>query len=319
MTVVTGTAAIVALTSLPSLRWDRTETVVLALLGTVFTVGATVFWLVRWPTRRQSQVAIVTGTLFIAEWSALQPTASVAVLACTALAVTGGYSAFFHGSRLLVFNTLVALVTAALACWRLDAETGLPIALASFWLVVFLNTCVPVAIAALSATLAVYATRSDADPLTGLLNRRGFAGEARLLASDRAAGTHLSLLMVDLDNFKGVNDTHGHAAGDRALRAVADLLREHSPAGAALCRAGGEEFLIAATTTRDGIDAVAASLCAAIASLPHDLTASIGASTIELHRLRGRNATSLLDQLIATADAAMYAAKRRGGNQVGFG
>jgi diguanylate cyclase len=319
MAVVAGTAATVALGSLPSLRWSRTETVVLALIGAAFTLGATAFWLYRWPTRRQSQIAIVAGTLFIAEWSALQPTASVAVLAATALAVTGGYAAFFHGPRLLAVNFAVAVLTAALACWRLAAEADVPIALASFWLVVFLNLCVPLAIAALASALTVYSTRSDADPLTGLLNRRGFAGATRLLTRGPSTDTHLGLLMVDLDNFKNVNDTHGHAAGDTALRAVADLLREHSPAGAALCRAGGEEFLIAATTHCDGVTDLAGPLCAAIATLPHALTASIGASAIELHRLRGRDLNALLEQLIATADEAMYIAKRNGGNRVEVG
>jgi diguanylate cyclase (GGDEF)-like protein len=56
--------------------------------------------------------------------------------------------------------------------------------------------------------------------------------------------------MVDLDDFKRVNDTRGHPAGDRALLAVAELLRRHSPPTAAICRAGGEEFLIAMITTR---------------------------------------------------------------------
>jgi diguanylate cyclase len=125
--------------------------------------------------------------------------------------------------------------------------------------------------------------------------------------------------MVDLDDFKRVNDTHGHPAGDRALTAVADLLRRHAPPSATICRAGGEEFLIAVLSGSCTEGATMATpLCTAIAALPHGVTASIGSTCATVGGLRRRAAPQVIGELIAAADTAMYAAKRNGGNQVQY-
>ncbi|MDO5605051.1 MAG: GGDEF domain-containing protein [Paracoccus sp. (in: a-proteobacteria)] len=87
--------------------------------------------------------------------------------------------------------------------------------------------------------------RADTDPLTGLLNRRGFeTGFSRAIAARDEGGQQFSLLQLDLDHFKQVNDRHGHAAGDHMLVAVADALRSETRAGDLLARVGGDEFLI---------------------------------------------------------------------------
>ena len=86
---------------------------------------------------------------------------------------------------------------------------------------------------------------SETDALTGLLNRRGFdAHLARSMAAARIAKRGGALLYVDLDNFKQVNDRHGHAQGDAALRAAAELLRRSVRAGDVVGRLGGDEFAI---------------------------------------------------------------------------
>jgi len=86
---------------------------------------------------------------------------------------------------------------------------------------------------------------SETDALTGLLNRRGFdAHLARSMAAARIARRGGALLYVDLDNFKQVNDRHGHAQGDAALRAAAELLRRSVRAGDLVGRLGGDEFAI---------------------------------------------------------------------------
>jgi diguanylate cyclase (GGDEF)-like protein len=83
--------------------------------------------------------------------------------------------------------------------------------------------------------------QANTDPLTGLLNRRSLEHEVRALMHDDRA---FALVLADLDNFKVLNDTHGHDAGDRALRIFARILRDTLRNGDLLCRYGGEEFLV---------------------------------------------------------------------------
>src|SRR5581483_9052415 len=84
---------------------------------------------------------------------------------------------------------------------------------------------------------------ADQDALTGLLNRRGFLdGVQRELRRMQRAEERGALLSLDLDNFKQVNDSAGHAAGDRVLRATADVLRQRLRATDVVGRLGGDEF-----------------------------------------------------------------------------
>jgi diguanylate cyclase (GGDEF)-like protein len=316
MAMVAASSALVTVTHVLGSHPVITQAIVVCIATVAFTAGMTAFWLTRWPTQRQSLIAVLVGIVCIAAWSVSQPNSASAALACTAMAVTGAYIAFFHSPKTLVFNFGVAILIASVAAARLDREAGLQTAAAAFWLISFLNVAVPLAIWGTSQAMGLYAMRSDEDPLTGLLNRRGFLeATTRQLTVPEPGVTHLTVQMVDLDDFKRVNDTLGHAAGDRVLTAVAELLRRHAPPTAAICRAGGEEFLIAsmsASATDDG--ARARRLCAAISGLSHSVTASIGSASAALDGERA--APTFVESLIEAADTAMYAAKRNGGNQV---
>lgn len=315
MAVVAGSSALVPVMFLIALRRPTPGPCLIGAFAAAFTIGMTAFWLTRWPTRRQSEVTVSAGTVLIAVWSLTQPTATGAVLTSMAAAVTGGYIAFFHSSRLLLFNFLAALIMAVSGSMRMAHDSDLGTAAAAFWLIWFLNLSVPLSIRGMSRAMGSYAMRSEADPLTRLLNRRAFTDAISRQLTDSADSLNLTLLMVDLDDFKRVNYTHGHPAGDRTLLAVAELLRRHSPPTAEICRAGGEEFLIAMISTRQfDVEPIAARLCAAIADLPHDITASIGTTSAALNPENGL--TSMIEQLIAAADRAMYSAKRNGGNRV---
>jgi diguanylate cyclase (GGDEF)-like protein len=152
------------------------------------------------------------------------------------------------------------------------------------------------------------------DALTGLLNRAGFvdALTAKLAAPVRDDG-RLAVLFFDLDNFKPINDTLGHAAGDRVLRGVAERLRRALPAGTVIARLGGDEFVVLAEATgeemalRTGcriIDEVAASY-----ELGDEVSARVGASVgIALSPDHG----TAVEELLAVADTALYEAKSNG-------
>lgn len=320
MAVIAGSSALVPLTVLPSQHHPSALEVITGVLAAAFTAGVTALWLTRWPTRRQSQIGVAVGALCIGGWSVVQPTAALAALACTAMAITGSYIALFHGPRLLVFNGVVAVAVTTAAVLRLTREANVASAASALWLNTFLNLSLPLGIWGISRAMGTYVLRSREDPLTGLLNRRAFTDEVSSRLTNPPPGhTHLAVVMVDLDNFKRINDTHGHSAGDRALRQVADLLRKRTPSDAVICRAGGEEFLVALTAPNPDVAPLATEFCTALAELSPEITASIGTATAELRLLTGGDVAWLVDELIIIADTAMYAAKRRGGNQAHHG
>ncbi|MGC8473439.1 MAG: diguanylate cyclase [Candidatus Dormibacteria bacterium] len=155
------------------------------------------------------------------------------------------------------------------------------------------------------------------DPLTGLLNTRWLrdAGRRELALAERS-GRQLMLLMIDLDKFKKLNDSCGHAAGDAVLRAVALELQRSIRAEDAAVRYGGEEFvLLLHDAGPEGARRVARQLRTRLARIPLPpgsaiprVTASVGIAAFPDH---GRT----VDKLLQEADSAMYAAKRRGGNR----
>mgnify|MGYP000120737828 CR=1 FL=1 len=158
------------------------------------------------------------------------------------------------------------------------------------------------------------------DALTGLANNRRLR-EWMDLESQRLArfGGELSLLMLDVDDFKQVNDTYGHLQGDEVLRTLGRLLREESRGIDEPARYGGEEFVLALPETpKEGALEVAERVRERIAATSIDgvdgnpalkVTASIGVATMPTD---GEDPTSL----VAAADAALYEAKRSGKNRV---
>ena len=142
---------------------------------------------------------------------------------------------------------------------------------------------------------------ADTDPLTGLLNRRSFLAQA--------IGRHgpQTLLILDLDHFKQVNDTLGHDGGDEVLRVVARALRTIAPAGALIARIGGEEFAIL-TVMDQPVDANALLGRLRATRMPYDLrvTASIGTATGLL------STEADWKSLYRAADTALFAAKSAG-------
>ena len=162
--------------------------------------------------------------------------------------------------------------------------------------------------------LRALATR---DPLTGAFSRREFRERAEREVS-LAIRHHddLSCVMLDIDHFKAVNDTYGHAAGDRVLSRVIAACREVLRGTDMIGRLGGEEFAFLFTRTDQRNAAVAAEkVRAAIEAMtvsgaqPIGVTASLGVSALN-------NATRDLDALLAHADEALFEAKSKGRNRV---
>jgi diguanylate cyclase (GGDEF)-like protein len=161
---------------------------------------------------------------------------------------------------------------------------------------------------------------ADRDPLTGFFNHR-YLQERLAEEVVRATRTHrpVSVVMLDLDDFKVVNDSFGHLYGDRVLVHVADLIRSVLRASDIPARYGGDEFALilpetapegAALVTRRLLRTFAASPFAADGRQPIPIGISIGIAT---HPADGRSATDLIE----VADARLYVAKNEGGNRIG--
>jgi diguanylate cyclase (GGDEF)-like protein len=156
------------------------------------------------------------------------------------------------------------------------------------------------------------------DPLTHVLNARAYYEAcAQQIALSQRTQNPFSVLFVDLDHFKKINDTHGHAAGDEVLRTIAQTLSQHLRQSDLMGRIGGEEFSVfLPNTSLSGALLVAENLRSAIERCRSDLgettlqiTASIGVAS-------STNGAQSMQQIQQHADTAMYEAKKAGRNRV---
>jgi two-component system cell cycle response regulator len=172
----------------------------------------------------------------------------------------------------------------------------------------------------LRAALEHNITLALTDSLTGLHNRRYLAKHLdSLFEVARAAGKRLAVLMVDIDEFKRVNDAHGHAAGDEVLRSVANRLARNVRSFDTIARWGGEEFMVVmpdagldiATTVAERLRRKVAGASVSLNDAGNEIpvTVSIGVSVMSGPR-------DTVDDLLRRADEGLYAAKRGGRNRI---
>jgi diguanylate cyclase (GGDEF)-like protein len=210
--------------------------------------------------------------------------------------------------------SLLALVAASVLDPRLTVTSFVPIAATqalTVWVIVTLQRRVHRVVGELSR-------QALTDPLTGLANRRAMLDTLeRQTASHLRRGGTLSLMMIDADQFKKLNDTAGHDAGDEALRRLAAVLSRESRRGDLAARVGGEEFTVIMTdcSLSDAVaraDQLRTRIAAESASERHALTVSIGVAELP----RDAPESDAGARLVRHADMALYAAKQDGRNRV---
>jgi diguanylate cyclase (GGDEF)-like protein len=210
--------------------------------------------------------------------------------------------------------SLLALVAASVVDPRLTVTSYGPIAATqalTVWVMLTLQRRVHRVVRELSR-------QACTDPLTGLANRRALLDTLdREMASHMRRGSTLSLMMIDADQFKQLNDTAGHDAGDEVLRRLAAVLSRASRRGDLAARYGGEEFTVIMTdcSLPDAVaraDQLRAQIAAESAGWRHALTVSIGVA--ELPRDAPESDAGV--RLVRHADTALYAAKQDGRNRV---
>ena len=178
--------------------------------------------------------------------------------------------------------------------------------------------CVAVLSTALMRSDLDHRGEAVVDELTGMLNRRALATRAdELTQQSELTGQQVGLIVADLDRFKGVNDSLGHAGGDAVLKDVAVRLREQMRAFDMAYRIGGEEFLVLVPGAgKDESARLAEALRQTVESKSLgglDLTMSLGLSASK------KGSRFDYDKVFAEADQALYRAKRQGRNQVAAG
>ncbi|MDR5829799.1 GGDEF domain-containing protein [Caballeronia sp. LP006] len=231
-----------------------------------------------------------------------------------------------YGKRTLAISCAMALVAiVALALWQpwwvANRAAALGLALSVLGASVYLSVLVD----RLGSANRVLARQASTDPLTGLYNRYALEQTVnRAMSAPEAADANTSaLLLIDLDGFKGVNDTYGHAVGDVLLQSFAQLLARRMRKTDTIARLGGDEFVVLARNMRDrsavltltdGIHSALADLTL-VQERPVSVSASIGAcllsSAAEAH-------DADITAVLRAADRAMYRAKSLGEGKTVF-
>ena len=158
------------------------------------------------------------------------------------------------------------------------------------------------------------------DPLTGLANRSSLDAQMELvLSAARRSGRQFALMLIDMDNFKQVNDTLGHQAGDQLLIRIADRLRENVRASDTVARLGGDEFVVILNDIEhaQSVAAITSKLARALAE-PYELENHLLYSTPSIGVCLFPNDGNDPDTLLKHADSAMYHAKAQGRNNFQF-
>lgn len=158
---------------------------------------------------------------------------------------------------------------------------------------------------------------ANADPLTGILNRRRFFEEAEEIFSRPSGGASMGVLMLDIDHFKSINDTHGHRAGDLVLMEFARRCQQVVRPGDRFARLGGEEFavLLAAGEPTTAVT-LAERIRAAIHASPFDIEGAVIPLSVSIGATLADPSDEPFGSAILRADNALYEAKRAGRNRV---
>jgi diguanylate cyclase (GGDEF)-like protein len=243
------------------------------------------------------------GSPLAGEWSVLVSAIIVALLV--------------RRRRSVVLMTVVVIACVTWIVWSRLGATGL--APVTITLEVTVVTSVIFAFRAVRdvavQSLARLSLGEVTDPLTGLANRRGLERYAPNLWQELARESQsVAVIVVDIDHFKRINDTRGHAAGDVVLQQVAELMSASLRHKDIAVRLGGEEFLVLASTPPGQAPWIAERLRALIQDTLHTVTVSIG-----VHEAAPNIADALPTTLwsaVNVADRALYAAKHTGRNRV---
>lgn len=280
----------------------------------VGSLGWAARWALRpWPTARESAVLIALVDVLMTLSAVLFGDPNLVMSGIPILLCAGGYVVFFHGPRLhLAHIGWCTVSVVGIATWlaMTAPEHGLQVAVSRAVIGLLVTVCVLPALQFGFWLLQGSSKQALTDPLTELTNRRGMPVSVKRLNEGAPTDAPLCVLLIDVDGFKGVNDTLGHAVGDDVLIRTARRIRASVRDDAVVVRWGGEEFLVVDRIQRSQGAVIAQRICSAVsAPAQPSITVSIGLATC------ARSGTEL-GEMITAADSAMYRAKADGGDRV---
>jgi len=309
-----------ALTSLsPPLLWAGVRTFVHRPVRTLPLVAGAVAWLVVGavsPASVAEELTNIAGFviwiayLLASNWELWRARAEPLIARWPLMATFGVHALVFCGGIYdLMTETMQANAAPPLGSWfgLIHFET----------LVYSITTALLMVVMCKERSELRYIKAARIDALTGIANRGAFfAGAERLLARCVATDTPLSVIVFDLDHFKSINDTYGHAVGDRVLRMFVDVAQGVLRPNDFFGRYGGEEFAVVlpgatvetAYVIADRVRHAFAESCREVDGMPLYATASAGVAAASL--------AESFSAVLKAADAAMYRAKNRGRNRV---
>jgi diguanylate cyclase (GGDEF)-like protein len=166
-------------------------------------------------------------------------------------------------------------------------------------------------------SVLIHKTAAITDPLTGLLNRRGFfEGAQKLIERQARKGEPVTVLMFDLDHFKSINDRFGHEVGDEVLRVFATTASRNMRSADIVGRLGGEEFAAILPSGVFTAAAVAERVRAAFEITGAEISNHAMGATVSVGAAGARKSDCSLVAMLSQADAALYRAKTTGRNRV---
>ncbi|MGJ0119856.1 diguanylate cyclase domain-containing protein [Williamsia sp. MIQD14] len=272
-----------------------------------------------WPGERVSLGFVVVGELAGVALAAAAPSPTAALALMSLYVLPGIYLMFIHSPVILIGHcvwvtaVIAGTGTYALVATDIDTVTAIVVMVTQF------AACNGGLIA---GQIALTFLRNDArnsftDPLTGLLNRRGFEEAVSHSTTRVRTGEPVSVLMADIDKFKSINDTNGHSHGDALLVAVAQALSAVCDGHAdAIARIGGDEFVAILHVGAEPASALAHRVRAMMAdsSRSEPVTMSIGVHTTLPSTWPPPEHE--IGEMMARADAVLYSTKRGGGDAV---
>lgn len=293
---------------------------VLALVAVACVGLATPWFQHRWPTRTESAVVVVAGSVALAAGSVIPADPMAGLLVAVAFAFVLGYTALFHSVRLMTFTVIAAGATTLWLAARITVRDDLATAVSVVTPTVLLCSVVSYGCRTIAEVSGSARSPAEIDPVTGLLTRDSFYEKVATLLGARHRGDdrYLVVIAAAIDGLSAIAGIHGARGMTRAQVDAGLAISDTARSGAIIAHPGDAVFLVADTFTTADPTPLAERILGSIAATPTGMTASAGVVSTPLRPLTERPPYDVIDEVIALAEAAMAQARAAGGNQARY-